>query len=86
MHSVFHMSMLRKCVSDVSQILPVQPEGLQQDLSMEENAVQIRDRKEQVRRNKVIPLVLLQWQHHGVKEATWEWEEDMYSRYPYLFH
>ena len=28
-HSVFHVSMLRKCVVDVSQILPVQPEGLQ---------------------------------------------------------
>ena len=85
-HSVFHVSMLRKCVAGVSQILPVRPEGLQQDLSVEEDAVQILDRKEQVLRNKVIPLVLVQWQHYGVEEATWEREADMYSRYPYLFH
>ena len=54
--------------------------------AMEENVVQILNHKERVLSNKVIPLVLVQWQHHGVVEATWEQEADMYSRYPYLFH
>ena len=60
-HSVFHVSMLRKCLADVSQVIPVQPEVLQEDLSFVEEAVQIVDRREQVLRNKVIPLVLVRW-------------------------
>ena len=53
---------------------------------MVEDVVQIMDRKEQVLKNKVIPLVLVQWQHHGSKEATWERKVDIRSRYPHLFY
>ena len=45
-HSVFHVSMLRKCLADVSQVIPVQPEELREDLSMVDDAIQILDRKE----------------------------------------
>ena len=48
----------------------MQPEELQEDLTMVEDAVQILDWKEQILRNKVIPLELIQWQHHGSEEAT----------------
>ena len=82
---MFHVSMLRKCLADASQVIPVQPDKLQEDLTIIEDAVQILDRKEQVLRNKVILLVLVQWQHHGSKEATWERETDIFSRYPHLF-
>ena len=38
-HDVFHVSMLRKCLADVSQVIPVQPEVLHEDLSYVEDAV-----------------------------------------------
>ena len=38
-HSVFHVLMLRKCLADVSQVIPVQPEELREDLTMVEDAV-----------------------------------------------
>ena len=57
-------------MADTFQVIPMQPEELQEDLTMVEDAVQIFDRKEQVPRNKVTPLVLVQWQHHGSEEAT----------------
>ena len=85
-HIVFHVSMLRKCLADVSQVIPVQPEELREDLSMVEDAVQILDRKEQILRHKAIPLVLVLWQHHGAEEVTWEREVDIYSKYPHLFY
>ena len=47
-HSVFHVSMLRKCLAYTTQIIPVQPEELRKDLSLVEDVVQILDRKEQV--------------------------------------
>ena len=58
-HSVLHVSMLKKCLVDASQVIPVQPEELQENLIVIEDAVQILDRKEQVLRNKVITLVLV---------------------------
>ena len=76
-HDVFHVSMLRKCLANVSQVIPVQPEVLQEDLSYVKDAVQIVDQREQVLWNKVIPLVLVRWQHHGAEEATWECEDDI---------
>ena len=85
MHDVFHVSMLRKCLADVLQVIPVQSEVLQENLSIMEDAVQIIDQKEQVLWNKVIPLVLVRWQHHGVEEATWEREDVILAQYPYLF-
>ena len=62
--------MLRKCLADVSQVISVQPEVLQEDHSYVEDAVQIIDQREQVLQNKVILLVLVRWQHHGTEEAT----------------
>ena len=72
-------------LADVSQVTPVQLEVLQEDLSYVEVAVQIIERKEQVLWNKVIPLVLVRWQHHGAMEATWEHEDVIQAQYSYIF-
>ncbi|KAL6194997.1 hypothetical protein ACLB2K_030619 [Fragaria x ananassa] len=84
-HNVFHVSMLRKYISDPSHVLQEQPISLTRDLSYEEEPVQILDRKEQVLRNKTIPLVKVLWRNHQIEEATWESEEQMMQQYPYLF-
>ena len=56
-----------------------------EDATYEERPIQILDRKEQVLRTKMISLVKVLWQHHGVKEATWEIEAAIWARYPDLF-
>ena len=56
-HDVFHVSMLRKYMENPSHVLRDQPVELKEDLTYEERPVQIVDRKDQVLRNKVIPLV-----------------------------
>ncbi|KAL6218368.1 hypothetical protein ACLB2K_011582 [Fragaria x ananassa] len=84
-HNVFHVSMLRKYIADPSHVLQEQPISLTRDLSYEEEPIQILDRKEQVLRNKTIPLVKVLWRSHQVEEATWESEEQMMQQYPYLF-
>ena len=63
-HDVFHVSMLRKYISDPSHMLRDQPVELKEDLTYEERPVQIFDRKYQVLRNKVIPLVKVLWMNH----------------------
>ncbi|KAA0066186.1 hypothetical protein E5676_scaffold790G001080 [Cucumis melo var. makuwa] len=84
-HDVFHVSMLRKYIPDLSHVLQEQPVELKEDLSYVEEPVQILDRKEQVLRNKTIPLIQVLWRHHGVEEATWEPKDQMKKRYPILF-
>ena len=84
-HNVFHVSMLRRYVADPTHVLNFEPQQIQEDLTYEERAVQILDRKEKELRNKKIPLVKVLWRNHTVEEATWEREEDIRTTYPELF-
>ncbi|CAN6712966.1 unnamed protein product [Malus baccata var. baccata] len=77
-HNVFHVSMLRRYVSDPSHINP--------DLTYDEVPVSILDWKDKVLRNKIVWMVKVLWRNHSVKEATWETKELMRDMYPRLFY
>ena len=77
--------MLRKYIPDPSHVLIKQPVQLKENLTYEETLVQIVDRKEQVLRSKVIPLVKELWKNHEREAATWELEVQMRCQYPQLF-
>ncbi|CAL2277018.1 unnamed protein product [Prunus armeniaca] len=62
---------------DPSHVLEYQPVELEEDLSYEEQPVQILDRKEQRLRSRSIPVVKVLWRSQTVEEATWEPEEQM---------
>ena len=84
-HNVFHVSMLKKYISDPSHILRQEPIEVHEDLTYEEKPIKIIDRQEKKLRNKVIPLVKVQWKNHKSEEATWEREDDMKNSYPEMF-
>ena len=84
-HDVFHVSMLQKYIADPSHVLRDQLVELKEDSTYEERPVQIVDRKDQVLRNKVIPLVKVLWMNLDRDEATWEREDHMKTQYPHLF-
>lgn len=69
-HNVYHVSMLRKYVPNTSYILKDQPLEVQENLTYEEKPLLVLDRKEQVLRTKVIPMVKIMWNNHDFKEAT----------------
>ncbi|XP_016649757.1 PREDICTED: uncharacterized protein LOC103331925 [Prunus mume] len=85
LHDVFHVSMLRKYISDPSHVFEEQPIELQEDLTYVEQPVQILVWDMQVLRSREIPLVKVLWRSHNIKEATWEPEDQMRKQYPYLF-
>ena len=85
-HNVFHISMLRKYISDPSHVLEAPEIELRDDLSYEEQPVQILGREEKELCNKTISLVKVLWRNHLVEEATWELEDQMRDQYPHLFH
>ena len=86
-HDVFHISMLRKHLRDEEhhRVADVSDVEIQADISTMEHPVCILAREEKKLRNKVIPLVKVQWSRRGAEEASWEREEDMRRDYPQLF-
>ncbi|KAL5583162.1 hypothetical protein UlMin_015604 [Ulmus minor] len=56
-HNVFHVSMLKKYISDPSHVLQEAPVEIDEKLSYEERPVRILDRKAKELRNKTIALV-----------------------------
>ncbi|GAB2279017.1 hypothetical protein Dimus_039318 [Dionaea muscipula] len=84
-HNVFHVSLLRKYVSDLRHVLTYVPMDIDRDLSYEEQPVRIMDFKEKTLRSKTIPLVNVLWRNQTVEEATWEPEEEIRQKYPHLF-
>ncbi|XP_062086106.1 uncharacterized protein LOC133792207 [Humulus lupulus] len=84
-HNVFHVSMLRKYVSDQSHVLSYEPLELQPNMSYEVKPVKILERGIKELRTKRIPLVKVLWSNIAVEEATWELEDDMREKYPEMF-
>ena len=83
---MFRSSMLHKYIPDPSHVLETPEIELRDDLSYEEQAVQILGREEKELRNRTISLVKVLWRNHLVEEATWERADQMQSQYPHLFH
>nr|XP_025678680.1 uncharacterized protein LOC112778591 [Arachis hypogaea] len=84
-HPVFHVSMLRKYLPDPSHVLAPQAIELKEDLSFEEEPVAIVNRQVKTLRSKEIVSVKVVWKNHSIEEATWEVEDAMRDKYPYLF-
>ena len=84
-HNVFHVSMLKKYVSNPSHILETPPIDLEEDLSFEVQPVVIVDQEMKQLRSKVILMIKVLWRSDLIEEMTWETEVFMRNHYPYLF-
>ena len=84
-HDIFHVSMLRKYIANPDVIVEYKPLEIHEGLTYVEELVKIVDKKDQVLRTKIIPIINVLWCNHGVKETLWEAEHDIRSRYPHLF-
>ena len=84
-HNVFHVSQLRKYVFDPSYVLEAQPLEVREATSYREHLVKIVNKKDQVLRRRMISHVKFQRTNHQEREATWELEEKMRTKYSQLF-
>ncbi|XP_041027025.1 uncharacterized protein LOC121267245 [Juglans microcarpa x Juglans regia] len=85
-YNVFHVSSLKKSFEkQIPTVVETRDISLQPNLTYEEDPIQITDWKDKELWNPKIPLVKVLWRNHDVKEATWEKDADMRSKYPYLF-
>ena len=85
MHPVFHISLLKKCVGDLTSIVPLESVAVKDSLSYEDVLVEILDRQVKRLRNKKVASVKVLWRSQSVEGATWEAEAAMKAKYPHLF-
>ena len=83
-HNVFHVSMLRKCLRDPADHIPVSEVEVLEDLSCIVKPVVILDRSERVTRGGRIKMVKVRWSENE-KDVTWELEDKVRSLHPELF-
>ncbi|XP_074288905.1 uncharacterized protein LOC141614049 [Silene latifolia] len=84
-HNIFHVSQLRKYVSEPTHVLAAETIKMDENLSYVEVAKEILDKKVRRTRKSEISLVKVLWSNHNVDEATWEVEAEMKEKYPHLF-
>ena len=81
-HNVFHVSQLRRCLSDQDIVLPEIPADVGKNLTVETRPVRIVDRTEKATRKKTIPMIKVVWDYNGKDAITWETEARMKAEYP----
>ncbi|XP_070006540.1 uncharacterized protein [Nicotiana sylvestris] len=74
-----------KCIGDPSRVIPIKDVQVTEDLSYEEVPVAILDRQVRKLRTKYVASVKVLWRNKNIEEMTWEVEEEMKSKYPYLY-
>ncbi|GJS20133.1 putative reverse transcriptase domain-containing protein [Tanacetum coccineum] len=84
-HNTFHVSNLKKCLSDESLIIPMKELQLDDKLNFIEEPVEVMDHEiKQLKRSR-IPIIKVRWNSKRGPEFTWEREDEIRAKYPHLF-
>ncbi|XP_027337943.1 uncharacterized protein LOC113851611 [Abrus precatorius] len=85
LHLVFHVSQLRRYVSDPSHVIDLDPVQAKEDLSYDVYPMRIADHRVKQLRGKDISLVKVIWSTSDEGDATWETETRMRELHSGLF-
>ncbi|GKE63168.1 putative reverse transcriptase domain-containing protein [Tanacetum coccineum] len=84
-HNMFHVSNLKKCLSDESLVIPLEELHVDDKLHFVEEPVEVMDGEiKQLKRSR-IPIIKVRWNSKRGSEFTWEREDQFKQKYPYLF-
>ncbi|GJW55711.1 hypothetical protein Tco_0099796 [Tanacetum coccineum] len=84
-HSTFHVSNIKKCLSNESLIIPMKELWLDDKLNFVEEPVEIMDREVKQLKQSRIPIVKVRWNSKREPEFTWENARSIRAKYPHLF-
>ncbi|XP_014492363.1 uncharacterized protein LOC106754808 [Vigna radiata var. radiata] len=83
LHSIFHVSQLRKYIADRSHVLEDEDVQIKGDCSVELQLIKV-DEGMKRQSGKTTTLIKVIWDNR-TGDTTWEKEEDMKESYPHLF-
>nr|GEW19471.1 putative reverse transcriptase domain-containing protein [Tanacetum cinerariifolium] len=84
-HSTFHVSNLKKCLSDEPLALPLDEIHIDDKLHFVVEPVEIMDREVKKLMQIRIPIIKVRWNSRRGPEFTWEREDQFWKKYPHLF-
>ncbi|GKC45986.1 hypothetical protein Tco_1063708 [Tanacetum coccineum] len=84
-HSTFHVSNLKKCLSDETLVIPLDEIQINDKLHFIEELVEIMDRKVKRTKQSCIPIVKVRWNSKRGPEFTWDREDQFQKKYMHLF-
>nr|GEZ21832.1 putative reverse transcriptase domain-containing protein [Tanacetum cinerariifolium]GFA74402.1 putative reverse transcriptase domain-containing protein [Tanacetum cinerariifolium] len=84
-HSTFHVSNLKKCLSDKPLEIPLDELHIDDKLCFVEEPVKIMDREIKLLRQSRIPIIKVRCNSKRGPEFTWEREDQFKQKYPHLF-
>lgn len=85
LHDVFHVSQLRKYISDPSHVVQIDDVQVRDNLTIEVLPIRVEDREVKILRGNEIALVKVVWGGPAGEILTWEGEDQMKELYPTLF-
>ncbi|GJW81283.1 putative reverse transcriptase domain-containing protein [Tanacetum coccineum] len=84
-HSTFHVSNLKKYLTEGDVVVPMEEIQLDDKLHMIEELVEIVDKEVKRLKQSRIPIVKVRWNSQRGPEFTWEREDQIKKKYPHLF-
>ncbi|GJW43842.1 putative reverse transcriptase domain-containing protein [Tanacetum coccineum] len=85
-HNTFHVSNLKKCLSDESLIIPIKELQLDDKLNFVEEPVEVMDREIKQLKRSHIPKVKVRWNSKRGPKFTWEREDEIHATISSYFH
>nr|GEW85953.1 putative reverse transcriptase domain-containing protein [Tanacetum cinerariifolium] len=84
-HNTFHVSNLKKCLSDELVVIPLEELRVDDKLHFVEELVEVMDREIKQLKRSHIPIIKVRWNSKRGPEFTWEQEDQFKQKYPHLF-
>ncbi|GJS75515.1 putative reverse transcriptase domain-containing protein [Tanacetum coccineum] len=84
-HSTFHVSNLKKCLTDESLAIPLDEIHIDDKLHFVEEPMEIMDREVKWLKQSRILIIKVRWNSRRGPEFTWEREDQFKKKYPHLF-
>nr|GEW69231.1 putative reverse transcriptase domain-containing protein [Tanacetum cinerariifolium] len=84
-HSMFHVSNLKKCLSNEPLAISLDEIHIDDKLHLVEEPVEIMDRKVKWLKQICIPIIKVRWNSKRGPEFTWEREDQFRKKYLHLF-
>nr|GEX15694.1 putative reverse transcriptase domain-containing protein [Tanacetum cinerariifolium] len=84
-HSTFHVSNLKKCLSDESLVIQMKELRLDEKLNFVKEPIEIMDREVKQLKQSCIPIVKVRWNSNRGPEFIGEREDQIRAKYPHLF-